>query len=211
MSHLTQQHPVSFDSQAIQVITHNGEPYITAREIGVALEYSDPKNAIAKIYNRNKDELERHMGVVNLSTPGGVQEVKAFTEKGIMLISMFSNQPKAKAFRQWAVEVLTHYRQEPAPPQAVQKIPADSRIISNEDYIQLLESKIKGLETQIELDQIQTVKRRRLSDEEKQQIISLTAAGVAPPGIARCLDRPTATIKSFMRSHRKHHQASLDL
>lgn len=67
----------------------------TRNEIGSALGYKQPDNAIAHIHNRHKNELNKCSGVVNLSTPGGNQEVFIYTYSGVMLICHYSTRPEA--------------------------------------------------------------------------------------------------------------------
>lgn len=102
----------TFNSTDMQILHSNGEPCMTAESIGLALEYSEPRKAIMNLFNRKREELEEHSGVLNLMTPGGKQAVTIFNESGVMLLTMLSAQPRAKDFRRWAVRVLKQYRQE---------------------------------------------------------------------------------------------------
>ena len=79
---------------------------MTRDQIGAALEYSNPRDAIAKIHKRKKARLDKFSGVVRLSTPGGEQEVTVYNRKGIMEICRHSDQPKADAFMDFCWEVM---------------------------------------------------------------------------------------------------------
>lgn len=68
----------------------------TRRQIGEALGYKNPKNAIEKIHERHKQELDKFIGVVTVSTPGGKQEVICYNLSGTMRICIYSSQPRAK-------------------------------------------------------------------------------------------------------------------
>ena len=68
----------------------------TRRQIGEALGYKNPKNAIEKIHERHKQELDAFAGVVTVSTPGGRQEVFCYNLSGTMRICIYSSQPRAK-------------------------------------------------------------------------------------------------------------------
>lgn len=102
----------NFNGLPIAVIDHNNESWMTGDDIGKALEYNHPRQRINEIFDRNRDELEEFSIERNLrSTDGKLRDTRVYNEEGVMLISMFSNQPKAKAFRRWAVQVLKQHRQ----------------------------------------------------------------------------------------------------
>lgn len=85
-----------------------GEKWLTASEVGQALEYADDK-AIHRIFNRHADEFSPQMtGMVKLTTPGGMQDMRVFSLRGAHLIAMFARTPKAKEFRRWVLEILDH-------------------------------------------------------------------------------------------------------
>ena len=85
----------------------DGEDFwMTREQIGAALEYSNPRDAIAKIHRRKRARMDRFSGVVKLSTPGGEQEVTVYNRKGIMEICRHSDQPKADAFMDFCWEVM---------------------------------------------------------------------------------------------------------
>lgn len=105
-----------FDGHPLDMVRHADDAWMTAEQIGEALEYSFAREAIMKIYERNAEELDDYTCVVNLTTQAenGVtqnRQIRVFNEEGVMLICMWSKQPKAKAFRQWAVAVLKKHRQ----------------------------------------------------------------------------------------------------
>ena len=94
------------DGRAMQLVARNiynglnmyqekAQRVFTRNEIGVALGYKQPDNAIAHIHNRHKNELNKCSGVVSLSTPGGNQEVFIYTYSGVMLICHYSTRPEA--------------------------------------------------------------------------------------------------------------------
>lgn len=75
------------------------ELFMTREQIGQALEYSNPRIAIAKIHKRNSDRLNPLSGVTKLVTPGGgVQDTIVYSIRGIFEICRYSRQPKADAF-----------------------------------------------------------------------------------------------------------------
>lgn len=83
-----------------------GQIWLTASEVGQALEYADDK-AIHRIFNRHADEFTSQMtGVVKVTTPGGMQDMRVFSLRGAHLIGMFARTPKAKEFRRWVLDIL---------------------------------------------------------------------------------------------------------
>jgi prophage antirepressor-like protein len=118
----------AFGERQVQVVNHLGDWWMTAMQIGEALEYSEPRDAVLKIYERNSDELEEFSVTVKLTaTDGKAYETRVFNEEGVMLICMFSNQPRAKEFRRWAVMVLRQYRHG-----EMQKLKDEVRILKDE-------------------------------------------------------------------------------
>lgn len=75
------------------------EPWMTREQIGAALEYSNPRVAIAKIHSRKKARLDKYSVVTKLVSPDGkAYETTVYNRKGIMEICRHSDQPKADAF-----------------------------------------------------------------------------------------------------------------
>lgn len=88
-----------------------GDILMTREQIGTALEYAYPQEAIQKIHERNIDRLSQFSGQVKLTSPkGGTQETYVYTSKGIMEICRFSRQPKADAFIDWVWDVVETIR-----------------------------------------------------------------------------------------------------
>lgn len=85
--------------------------WVTREQIGRLLEYSNPRDAIAKIHQRNQERLDKFSGVVKLSTPeGGSQNTTVYNFKGFLEICRFSNQPKADAVMDFAWSVMDGIR-----------------------------------------------------------------------------------------------------
>lgn len=84
--------------------------FMTREQIGQALEYKNPRRAIADIHNRNKERMDGFSGVSKLRTPQGVQETYIYNEKGIYEIIRRSAQPKADEFYDWVYELLSKLR-----------------------------------------------------------------------------------------------------
>jgi prophage antirepressor-like protein len=100
-----------FGEQPVSIIRHDGDWWMTSQQIGEALEYAEPRDSVLKIYERNRDELGDFSVTVRLTaTDGKSYETRVFNEEGVMLVCILSGQPRAKAFRRWAVSVLKQHR-----------------------------------------------------------------------------------------------------
>ena len=85
----------------------NDDILLTREQIGIALEYSDPMNAIYKIHKRHQDRLD------NLSiclSDGLGHEIYYYNERGIMEICRWSNSKKANLFMDWVWDIIEKYR-----------------------------------------------------------------------------------------------------
>ena len=93
-------------------VWQRGEDFFMTREqIGQALEYKNPRKAIAKIHNAHKDRLDKFSTVPVLGTVDGKErETFLYSAKGIYEICRWSNQPKANDFYDFIYEVLEGVR-----------------------------------------------------------------------------------------------------
>ncbi|MGV6478758.1 BRO-N domain-containing protein [Pantoea agglomerans] len=97
---------LDFQGIHLQPITNNAEIWLTASQIGYALQYADDK-AVQRIYSRHADEFtEKMTGVVRVTTPYGEQMARAFSLRGAHLIAMFARTDVAKEFRRWVLDIL---------------------------------------------------------------------------------------------------------
>lgn len=102
-------------------IADSDEVLLTREQIGTALEYENPRAAIAKIHLRHHDRLDKHSvripfekGVSTLESParqntGGEQETVFYDSRGVMEICRWSQQPKANAFIDFVWEVMNKF------------------------------------------------------------------------------------------------------
>ena len=95
-----------FHNTKFNYMEMSGQIWLTASEVGQALEYSDDK-AVQRIYSRHSDEFTENMsGVVKMTTPKGMQESRVFSLRGAHLVAMFARTTKAKEFRRWVLDIL---------------------------------------------------------------------------------------------------------
>lgn len=84
-----------------------GNILMTREQIGRALGYKNPQNAIDKIHKRNKERLDKFSVIDKLSgTDGKKYDTVLYTRKGVYEICRFSHQPKANAFYDWVYDLL---------------------------------------------------------------------------------------------------------
>lgn len=89
----------------------NNDVFMTREQIGTALEYAQPRKAIDKLHQRNKERLNKFsVGVKLGATDGKVYNTIVYNSRGIYEICRYSKQPKANAFYDWVYEVLETIR-----------------------------------------------------------------------------------------------------
>ena len=96
---------IRFYEVEIEIDEFNGQRWATMSSVARALGYADP-HQLSRLVDRNADEFTGKQGVVNLATPGGVQNVRMLNYNGVIRAAMKSDAPKAKLFRDWAEGVL---------------------------------------------------------------------------------------------------------
>ncbi len=96
-----------FENTEFDIVDIHQVPWLRGAQIALALGYRNPENAIKDLYSRNADEFTEEMTqVLELPTAGGVQPVRIFSPRGCYLLGMLSRTERAKAFRQWVLDVL---------------------------------------------------------------------------------------------------------
>lgn len=98
---------LTFNNTSLSVINQNNQTFLTANDLGLALEYTQPSIAVMKIYDRNADEFTAEMtALIEMPTAGGLQKVRIFSLRGAHLIAMFARTKVAKDFRKWVLDIL---------------------------------------------------------------------------------------------------------
>lgn len=85
----------------------NDDILLTREQIGQALEYANPIDAIYRIHKRHSDRID------NLSvclSDGLGHQIYYYTEKGVMEICRWSKSKRANEFMDWTWDVITKYR-----------------------------------------------------------------------------------------------------
>lgn len=103
-----------FGSMECDFYGDRNELYMSRKQIGEALEYSDPQKAIDNIHQRNAERLDKFSTTLSL---GGVEggrfvqrETVVYSAKGIYEICRWSRQPKANDFFDWVYEMIEQIR-----------------------------------------------------------------------------------------------------
>lgn len=101
-----------FGNTECDIYSDNNEMYMTARQLGECLEYSDPMRSINKLTERNSYLMnDEFSSVVNLATVDGkFRNARVFTEDGIYEVTMLAKTEKAKQFRAWVRKLLKSLR-----------------------------------------------------------------------------------------------------
>lgn len=89
----------------IRTVSIKNEPWFVGKDVAQVLGYSDTAQAIRK----HVDAEDK--GVVEMTTPGGIQPTTAINESGLYSLILSSKLPSAKAFKRWVTsEVLPAIR-----------------------------------------------------------------------------------------------------
>lgn len=109
---------ITFEKTDFDVVDIHNVPWLRLPQIEGALGYATGGKALSTLFNRNADEFTDEMTqILDLPTAGGVQPVRIFSPRGCYLLGMLARTEKAKAFRQWVLDVLegrtTPYQSKP--------------------------------------------------------------------------------------------------
>lgn len=90
---------------------NDNELFMTREQIGSALEYKNPNDAIRLLHRRNKDRLDKFSVSFKLNgTDGKLYNTKLYSYKGIYEICRLSRQHKADKFMDWVWDVVEEIR-----------------------------------------------------------------------------------------------------
>ncbi|MCO7127766.1 ORF6C domain-containing protein [Sporolactobacillus shoreicorticis] len=177
-----------FGTMTCDVFKNDKDFFMTRQQIGEALEYSDPKVAIAKLHASHKDRLDRVSRVTaTVTVDGKTRETVIYSSKGIYEICRWSQQPKADEFYDFIYDLLEQLRTGKSKVVPLSKDQAlvtvlrttadlveDNQAIKTEQHeIRKLITQVdQKVETQITLDhgeqrKVQKVVARRVGDFEK--------------------------------------------
>jgi hypothetical protein len=99
-----------FLGASLSILCRDGQKWLTAEQAGRALGYSEAnvRQGIINLYSRHCDEFSaadsREINLI--SRDGKPRETRIFSASGCILLSFFSNTPRAAKFRAWAKAAL---------------------------------------------------------------------------------------------------------
>lgn len=94
----------NWNGYPIRFVERGGEWWAVAKDVSVALNYSQVTNMLRKVRAKEK-------GLHLMNTLGGSQEISVITEKGIYAVIMRSRRKEAEDFQDWVFETLKILRQ----------------------------------------------------------------------------------------------------
>lgn len=104
-----------FGELTCDIYKNDKDFYMTREQIGMALEYAEPKKAIEKLHLAHADRFSvtpqsgGHLFSVSVrltAADGKQYNTTLYTRKGIMEICRWSRQPKADAFMDWVWDIM---------------------------------------------------------------------------------------------------------
>lgn len=173
------------------ITVHQNQPVTTS--LRVAEAFGKNHKDVTRRLNTlecSSDFTERNFAPSEYIDPTGRKlPMTEMTKDGFIFLVMGFTGAKAAATKEAYIAAFNMMEQ--ALTQST-RIAPDMVAISNQEYIELLKTKIALLE------QKPADKRKRLTAEEKQRINTMHAAGMNTVEIGRQLNRPAASIRSFL-------------
>lgn len=180
----------------------NGEVWMTRNQIGEALGYENPNDAIRLIHSRNEGRLSSLATTFKLNgTDGKAYETIAYSRKGVFEVCRFSRQPKADIFIDFAWKVMdfvlktgsySFHTEEEQILKAIQLL--QRRVESQKAQIAEMIPKVEAFETFVE-------SRGLISIQEAGKILSSEFPHVGPHKIFRILVVKEVLFKDFSGYH----------
>ncbi|MCM3701411.1 BRO family protein [Paenibacillus macerans] len=88
-----------------------GEVYMTRKQIGEALQYTNPQKAVDKLHERRKKRLSKFSVTVKLTGADGKDyATNVYSARGVYELIRFSGQPIADDFYDWVYEIIEAIR-----------------------------------------------------------------------------------------------------
>lgn len=95
----------NYEEQQVRTIEKNSEPWFVGKDVADILGYTDTAQAVRK----HIDDEDK--GVVEMTTPGGKQNMVIINESGLYSLILSSKLPTARTFKRWVTsEVLPAIR-----------------------------------------------------------------------------------------------------
>lgn len=89
----------------------NKQIWMTRKQIGEALEYLNPNDAVRLNHERHKGRLDKYSVSFKLNgTDGNKYKTYLYSAKGVMEVCRWSKQPKADVFMDWVWDAIDEIR-----------------------------------------------------------------------------------------------------
>lgn len=106
--------------------------WMNRTQIGEALEYKNPNDAIRLIHNRYPERFKGHSTSFKLNgVDGKEREMIVYNRRGIMEICRWSKQPKANEFMDWVWDLVEAYQDGKLKP--ARQVPSSSTPLDREE------------------------------------------------------------------------------
>lgn len=180
-----------FCEQEIAIIDHNGQKWLTAEQLGLALGFSSnrARDGINNLYNRHRDEFsdDDSVTIKLMATDGKQYDTRVFSLSGCNLISFFANTPRAKEFRAWAKIQLSQIQQstEPSPNDVLNSLNANMAQLAQGMNMVLTQNQM--VHKYIALLEMNQKNKRRIVPEDAVMVKQLRDEGMTFSDIATTL------------------------
>ncbi|RKD22425.1 BRO family, N-terminal domain [Caminicella sporogenes DSM 14501] len=185
---------------------NNNEIFMTAEQLGQALDYSNPRVSIGTLVNRNEYLKNKEFSsVIKLITESGTRETRVFTEDGIYEVTMLAKTEKAKKFRAWVRKILKSLRTGQAQlisttgVQAIKLVNQQVGMLVNE--IEDIQNRVAHLEDNMTIDFGQ---QKQLQDIAKKKAIEALGGKNTPAYKSRSIR--TKTFSSVWKDFKDYFQ-----
>lgn len=161
-----------FNGVPCDVYSDGNRIYMTRQQIGQALGYNNPSDAIELIHRRHKDRFAPFSVTFKLTgTDGKMYNTYLYNQRGIMEICRWSRQPLADKFMDWVWDIIEAYRDGNLIPSQSKQIPA---ALTDEHIIQMMDDKFSQLKSELQ-EELKSIQQSTLS------ITTTTKATVQSP------------------------------
>lgn len=149
-----------FNGVPCDVYSDGNRIYMTRQQIGQALGYNNPSDAIELIHRRHKDRFAPFSVTFKLTgTDGKMYNTYLYNQRGIMEICRWSRQPLADKFMDWVWDIIEAYRDGNLILSQSKQIPA---ALTDEHIIQMIDDKFSQLKSELQ-EELKSIQQSTLS------------------------------------------------